>query len=194
MPWKSTKLTYCGIHVRRRTLYVLAMVFAVASVPTVSWTVLTFNVFYSRNVQWAFLLSALVTICFSLNAWRLILKHNIVLFWEEARFLWPASMALLIVAIGLGYWVADFEIKRGKMDYVVPLAFGGIFFLVLLVRCVRLGTLHQKKSSIVRGGPSRRSRSQSAKAGAVVDEEELAEDYVEEEDDMVEGPPGDSAS
>ena len=192
MPWKSTKLVFCGLAVRRRTLYVITLVCAIAAVPVMSLALLTLGGNYTRNQQVGLLSATIVTLAMALNGWRLILKHNISLFWEEARVIWPGAVVLLLAATWLGCTVADAVIQRGRMDYIVPTVFGGFMLVVLLVRWAKLGS-HTKRSSIVRGDSGRR-HSRSGLPAAPASEETVAPELAEDDDAGPEPPSGDSAS
>ena len=158
MPWKTTKLKFCGLPVRRRTLYVLTLFFAIAAVPAVSWALLNSGENVPRNRQLEFLGGAAAVVFLALNGWWSIIRTNAVLYREEAKFIWPGAIVLLGLVTWMACDVAERSFNRGQLDYIAPLAFGGALMIFLLLRCVLIGR-HQKRSDIVRGGPSRRSRS-----------------------------------
>jgi len=180
MPWKSTKLKFCGIPLRRRTLYLVTLVCAITAVPTLSWALLTLGGKFTPGEIIGFFAAAVISLALALNGWRIILKRKITLFFEEARLIWPGSACLLVAATWLGCVVANTVIHRGRLDYIVPSAFGGIMFIFLAYRCATLGS-HPKRGAIVRGD-SRRSHSQSGLPSAPLAEEELAEPAMEDDD------------
>lgn len=191
MPWKATKLVFCGIPVRRRMLYVITLVSAIVCVPTLSWFLLVLDGPFTQGQQVGFAVATVIPLALALNGWRLILKHHSVLFREEARVIWPGSIALLLAATGFACVVAHQVMKRGRMDFIVPLVFGGGLFLVLLVRLFRLSS-HPKRSDIVRGDSGRR-RSRSHPDASSEPEESVAAEVVGEEtaDDESPAPPPD---
>jgi hypothetical protein len=184
MPWKATKLVFCGIPLRRRTLYVITLAGAIAGVPTMSWGLLALGGAFTRNQQVGLIAAAVISIAVALNGWRLIIKHNSILFREEARVIWPASVVVLLAATCFAAAVAHVAMPHGHMDFIVPFVFGGGLLLVLLYRCFHLSN-HPKRSDIVRGDSGRRrSRSTASPVPAV----SVAGEVVEEEADNDEGP------
>jgi len=182
MPWKTTKLVFCGIPLRRRSLYIITLVGAIVSVPTISWALLALESPLSRGQQIGYAVAAVISVGLALNGCRLIIKHNSILFQEEARIVWPGAVVVLLAATGFASVVARNVMKHGRMDYFVPLALGGALLLILLYRCLRLGN-HPKRSDIVRGESGRRhSRTNSAASPAsaetevgTMDEDELGD-------------------
>ncbi len=158
MPWKTTKLKFCGIPVRRRTLYVLTLFFAIAAVPAVSWALLNSGENVPRARQIEFFGGSAVVVFLALNGWWSIIRTNAVLYREEARFIWPGAAVLLALVTWMACDVAEKSFERGSLDYIAPLSFGGALMVFLLLRCVFISR-HLKRADIVRGGPSRRSRS-----------------------------------
>jgi len=187
MPWKSTKLAFCGIALRRRTVYSATLFFAIACLPALSWALLTMSGNFARNQKLGFMAATIITMALALNGWRLILKHNLALFREEARIIWPGAVVLLLAATWLAYAVAESVIKRGRMDYIVPLVFGGLLLIVLVVRCVRIGQ-YPKRSDIVRGSSGRR-RSRSSLPVATATAVAEADAAMEDDDAGPEPPP-----
>lgn len=157
MPRKPTKLRFFGVAVRRRTLYALTLLFAVASVPTVSWAVLVLQANLPQMQRYGFYAAAILTLFPTFCGWLIITRQNIILYRSEARVIWPSAAVLLAAATWAACNVAASFIAQGKMAYGTPLAFGGVFMLFLLVRCCLLGR-HPRRSDIVRGesGPPRR--------------------------------------
>jgi len=158
MPWKTTKLKFCGVPVRRRTLYILTLFFAIAAVPAISWLLLNSGENIARTRQAEFFAGAAVTVLLALVGWLAIVRNNTTLYREEAKFIWPGAIVLLGLVTWMACNVAETSFKRGQLDYIAPLAFGGIMMAFLFYRCALIGR-HPKRSDIVRGGPSRRSRS-----------------------------------
>ena len=76
MPWKTTKLVFCGIPLRRRTLYIITLASAIALVPTLSWLVLAVlgNSILQQRVS--FLVGTLIAGALALNGWRLIFPRQ----------------------------------------------------------------------------------------------------------------------
>jgi hypothetical protein len=147
---------------------------------------------FSRAEQIRFLAATVILLALALNGWWLILKHNVTLFREEARVIWPGSIVLLLAATWLAYAVADSVIKRGRMDYIFPLAFGGLMLAVLLVPIAKLGDL-TKRSDIVRGDSGRR-RSRSGLPPSPASEEKVAAAPTEQDNAGSEPPSVDSVS
>jgi hypothetical protein len=193
MPWKTTKLVFCGIPLRRRTLYIITLASAIALVPTLSWLVLAVlgNSILQQRVS--FLVGTLIAGVLALNGWRLILKHNPALFREEARLIWPGSVVLLLVAAWIACTVAHSALKHGRMDYLIPLGLSGPVLILLLVKCATLGS-YPKRSS------SSRHRSRSSQATtplsgeASLPEEAVADEPLEDDDEGPESPMDDSTS
>jgi hypothetical protein len=186
MPWKTTKLAFFGIAVRRRTLYALTLVCTIAAVPVLSLALLFFGGNFARGQKIGFISATIITLALALNGWRLILKHNIALFREEARVIWPGAVVLLFAATGIACAVADSVVKRGRMDYIVPLVFGGGMFIVFVVRCARLGH-YPKRSEIVRGSSGRR-HSRSGLPATPQPQEAVVVEPVAEDDAGPESP------
>ncbi len=158
MPWKTTKLKFCGFAVRRRTLYVLTLFFAIAAVPAVSWALLNSGQNVSKTRQLEFFAAAAGVVLLALNGWWAIIRTNSIIYREEARFIWPGAVLLLGLVTWMACDVAERSFNRGRLDYIAPISFGGALMIYLLYRCVLIGR-HQKRADLDRGGPSRRSRS-----------------------------------
>jgi len=154
MPWKATKLKFLGVPVRRRTLHLLTLFFAIAAVPLMSWAVLQSGHEVPQTKRMEFALGAMIPIGLTLMGWWTIVRNHSILYHEEARYVWPVAVVMVVPATWLGWKVAEIYFNRGRLDYVVPSFFGGMFFLFLLVRWAMLSR-HPKRSEIVRGGPSR---------------------------------------
>ncbi len=149
-----------------------------------SWGLLALGGAFTRNQQVGLIAAAVISIAVALNGWRLIIKHNSILFREEARVIWPASVVVLLAATCFAAAVAHVAMPHGHMDFIVPFVFGGGLLLVLLYRCFHLSN-HPKRSDIVRGDSGRRrSRSTASPVPAV----SVAGEVVEEEADNDEGP------
>jgi hypothetical protein len=170
MPWKTTKLKFLGLPVRRRTLYLLTLLFAIAAVPLASWAVLNSEREVPQIQRIEYAAAAAVSILLALMGWLSIVRNHAVLYHEEARYVWPIAILLVVPATLLGWKVADSSLHRGRLDYIVPLVFGGMVLVFLLVRWVLLER-HPKRSDIVRGGPSRSHRHRSLPVANVMMDE-----------------------
>jgi hypothetical protein len=196
MPWKTTKLKFFGVPVRRRTLHVLTLFFAIAAVPAASWAVLNSGNEVPQLLRMKFEAGAALAIGAALLGWWTIVRNHVVLYYEEARFIWPSAVLLVVLATWLGWKVADLSFQRGRLNYVVPLTLGGMVLLFLVVRWALLGR-HPKKSDIVRGGgPARPRRHHSLPVANVLMEElakakKLQKGSSPEEKDSDEEPPAD---
>ncbi len=156
--------------VRRRTLHILTLFFAIMAVPFVSWAVLNSRAEVPQMERMEYAAGAGVFIGLAFMGWWTIQRNHIVLYYEEARFIWPGAVLLVLLTTGLGWTVADRFFQRGRLDYIVPLSFGGMMLLFLLVRWAQLSR-QPKKSEIVRGGPSRgRSRRSLPVANVLMEE------------------------
>ncbi len=177
MPWKTTKLKFFGVAIRRRSLFALTLFFAVAAVPACSWALVALNANLTNGQKYLFDAGGFITALLAFRGWWLILRHNPVLFREEARVLLPGAVVLLLLAIWVGCTVEDTVIQPAKHHYVVPFALGGLLMVFLLVRCALLGQ-YPRRGDIVRGESGPRRGSRAPKPGAtpsplVVDEDDV---------------------
>ncbi len=155
MPWKTTKLKFCGVAVRRRTLYILTLLSAISAVPAVSWAVLVPNSTLSITQKLAFFALALATIyCAASGCWTII-RTNSILYREEARLIWPGAALVLLVAIWLGYRVTLSLIEPDKYDFVLTYVLGGVLMFYLLSRCLLLKR-HPRRADVQHARASRR--------------------------------------
>jgi hypothetical protein len=172
MPWKATKLKFFGVSVRRRTLYVLTLLFAILAVFFLSLALINSGAEAPAKWRNAFTGGACITVFVSLIGFWTIVRQQIVLYWEEARYIWPASIPVLLVTMWVTYVVAKTSFSRGRLDYLAPLTFGTLLLAFFLVRCALLNR-HPKKKDIVRGesGPMRPRANRSLPVANVMIEE-----------------------
>ncbi|HTB62296.1 MAG TPA: hypothetical protein VK737_01800 [Opitutales bacterium] len=172
MPWKTTKLKYLGVSVRRRTLYVVSLLFAILAVPLISWALINSGTQSEPKLRYGFAGAALICVLLSMIGWWTIIRQHIVLYWEEARFIWPATIPIVLGVMWMTYRVSKTTFSRGRLDYLAPLTFGTLLLGFFVVRCVLLGR-HPKKTDIVRGesGPARPRANRSLPvANVMIDE------------------------
>jgi hypothetical protein len=135
-------------------MHLLTLFFAIATVPLASWAVLQSGSEVPQMRRIEFAVGALIAIGLTMMGWWTIVRNHCILYHEEAKYLWPVAVVLVIPATWLGWKVAETYLHRGRLDYLVPLSFGGMAFLFMLARWAMLSR-HPKRSDIVRGGPSR---------------------------------------
>lgn len=164
MPWKTTKLKFFGVAVRRRTLFALTLLFAVVAVPALSWALVAIPANLANGQKLLFFAGGFFAGILAFKGWWMILRHNPILYREEARVLLPAAMFLLLPAVWLGCVVEDTVINPAKLHHVVPFALGGMLLVFLLVRCALLSH-HPRRGDIVRGESGPRRGSRPTKAG-----------------------------
>jgi hypothetical protein len=139
LPWKSTKLVFCGVPVRRRTLYGITLALGIATVPAWSWAVL---MMLNRNPpHWSrliYLAAAVLVSILALYGTRSILKRKAVLYYEEARRIWPVALVGLFVAAGLAIGVAETFLMPSPICLIVPGVFAAPWLVFILWRWMKL--------------------------------------------------------
>jgi hypothetical protein len=143
------------VPVRRRTLYGITLFTAAATVPTLACVLLIyFGGDPTQESPTLFALAAFLTGGLALNGLRIILQHDIELYWEEARFIWPAGLVIILLAIWLGCEFCYDIYSDGYWYLALPWLFGSPPALLVLYCWMTVGQAPRRSGKLRDGPPS----------------------------------------